>query len=87
VAIVVVVVLIYGIYWFTHRGGAAGLKMVEISEEERMKVLPPDVQQDLREHRIDWSEIPPQTLVKPMQGSQAAREQAPQGAQAPQAPR
>jgi hypothetical protein len=87
VAVVVVVLLIYGIHWFTHRGGAAGLKMVEISEEERMKVLPPDVQQDLREHRIDWSEIPPQALVKPMQGSQAAQAQAAQGAQRPRAPR
>ena len=86
-AIVVAVVLIYGIYWFTHRGGAAGMKMIKLSQgqqQARFESLPPDIQQQLREGTIDWSEIPSQTMVQPMQGSQAAQAQ---GAQTPQAPR
>jgi hypothetical protein len=65
--------------------------MVKVSQEDRMKALPPDIQRQLRDGSLDWSEIPSQTLAIPMKGSaaaqqQQAQQQQAQQQQAPQAP-
>jgi hypothetical protein len=85
--IVVVVALIYGIYWFTHRGGAARLPMHTLTAEEekqRWEGLSPEIREQLRTGQIDWSELPSQSMSAL---AERQKSQAPQTPQTPQAPR